>query len=84
MEELGTPSDELSLCTGDPEYNRVARRPGNRLTTKVALNRFHVPARFYELHTHWRNASTGAVASQREHPSEAAFDQHRWLDFVSK
>jgi len=54
-QDLGIPSPEPSLCVGGTEYNRVARSLVNCFTTKVALNRFHATARFYELHTHWRN-----------------------------
>jgi hypothetical protein len=50
----------------------------------VALNGFDVRPRLHELHARRREARTGAVARDREHPSEAAFVQHRRLDLISK
>ena len=83
-QKLGIAGDERALSVSGEKHDRVARGSADHGAAEVTLNGLHVRARLHELNAERRETRARAVASDREHPGEAAFDQHRRLDFVSQ
>lgn len=83
-QKLGIAGNERSRGVGRAKYDRILWRSADHRTAEVALDGLHVRARLNELDAPRRNARAGAMASYREHPGEAAFDQHWRLDLVSE
>ena len=81
-QKFGIAGNERALGVGGAKYDGVARGSANDGTTKMTLNGLDVRARLHELHAQRRQARTRAEASDREHPGEAAIDQHRRLDLL--
>src|SRR5271157_2508950 len=81
-QEFSIASHEFALGVGGAKHNCVARAPTKDGATEVALHRFHVRAGLHELDSKRRQPRSCAVARDRKHPCERAFDQYRRLNFI--
>src|SRR5271157_5097386 len=75
-------SHEFALGVGGTKHNCVARTTTKDGATKVALHRFHVRAGLHELDSKRRQPRACAMARDRKHPCERAFDHYQRLDFI--